>query len=79
MRFIQKVISNNIFALLLSCMTVCNVSAEQVQKELQDLKQKFISCASNDKKADYEKGIEYVANSGILDSAIQVGDQASCF
>ena len=65
-------------ALLILISSIC-IAAEQSQQELKQLKEKFSSTASNEKKADYEKGIQYVAESGVLESAIQQGDRAPDF
>lgn len=50
-----------------------------VQKELDAKKLKFNETADDAKKSDYEKGIELVKQSGIVEAALQVGDTAPDF
>ena len=50
-----------------------------VNEQLKAKKDAFTQSASEDKKQDYEKGIAYVRSSGVMESAVNVGDKAPGF
>lgn len=66
-------------AWLIFCLLNFCHAAGNVQQELVDLKQKFTQSASEEKREAYEKGIQYVADSGIVNAALQLGDKAPDF
>jgi len=52
---------------------------DKTSEQLNALSNKFESTASEKKKADFQKGIDYIINSGILNEAIQNGQIAPDF
>ena len=53
--------------------------AETLQEKLDAKKAAFSAKATHDKKSDYERGVAYVTESGILEKAKNVGDKAPDF
>lgn len=55
------------------------VESRTLKERLDSLKKNFLEKASKEKIETYEAGIERIARSGVLESALKVGDQAPDF
>lgn len=64
---------------LLILICVSALAEDKTNEQLNALSNKFEMTASEDKKADFQKGIDYITNSGILSEAIQNGQIAPDF